>query len=251
MHGRIGIVVPAYNEEALIAETLKNMPPEADRIYVVDDGSSDNTGNILRNWQDSRLCIIRHNHNQGVGASIISGYKKALQDNMDIVVVMAGDNQMDPAYLPDLLKPIIEDKADYAKGNRLYCFKHRNGMNSWRFFGNWMLTLLTKIASGYWQICDPQNGYTAITSETLTRIDLDSIYPRYGYCNDLLVKLNVAGCRVADVIIPARYGREKSKIAYSRYIATLSPLLLRSFFWRLMMKYLAKVWRSESERMLD
>jgi len=237
MNGKIGIVVPAYNEEALIAETLKNMPQNADRIYVVDDASTDATKRVAESFDDRRICVMGNGHNQGVGASIIAGYKKALQENMDIVVVMAGDNQMDPACLSDLLKPIIEGKADYAKGNRLYCFKHRNGMKSWRFLGNWLLTLLNKIASGYWEIRDPQNGYTAITSKALARINLDSIYPRYGYCNDLLIKLNVAGCRVADVPIPARYGREKSKIKYSRYVTTLSPLLLRGFFWRLMMKY--------------
>ena len=111
-------------------------------------------------------------------------------------------------------------------------------MSKWRLFGNCLLTMLTKVASGYWRIRDPQNGYTAITQEALKRIDLDKVYPRYGYCNDLLVKLNVAGCKVADVPIPARYGKERSKIKYGTYITKVSPLLLRSFLWRLRMKYL-------------
>ena len=237
---KLGIVVPAFNEEKLIAETLKGMPPEADRIYVVDDASTDNTRKIAESFSDRRISVLGNGHNQGVGAAIVSGYKKALEENMDVVVVMAGDNQMSAQYLPDLLGPIVSGKADYAKGNRLTRLSHTKGMSQWRLFGNWLLTLLNKIASGYWRIGDPQNGYTAITRNALKRIDLDKVYPRYGYPNDMLVKLNVAGCRVADVPIPARYGTEKSKIKYSIFISRVSPLLLRGFLWRLKMKYLRK-----------
>lgn len=234
---KIGIVVPVYNEAMLIGETLKNMPYVADRIYVVDDGSTDTTNHIIEGFNGERFCILSKSQNRGVGAAIVTGYKKALEEGIDIVVVMAGDNQMDAKHLPELLAPIIQGKADYAKGNRLSRFEHRRGMSNWRFFGNWLLTLLTKIASGYWGIRDPQNGYTAITREALKRIDLDRVYPRYGYCNDLLVKLNVAGCKVVDVPIPARYGKEKSKIKYSLYVTSVSPLLLRCFLWRLRMRY--------------
>ncbi len=234
---KLGIVVPAYNEEELIKETLDNMPDSADRIYVVDDGSTDATRQAIEASNDERICILSNGQNRGVGAAVTTGYKKALEEGMDIAVVMDGDNQMDAKHMPKLLAPIIQGKADYARGNRLSKLEHRRGMSNWRFFGNWVLTLLTKIASGYWRIRDSQNGYTAITREALKRINLDRIYPRYGYCNDLLVKLNVAGCRVCDVPIPARYGREKSKIRYGKYITTVSPLLLRCFLWRLRMKY--------------
>lgn len=234
---KLGIVVPAYNEAMLIEETLKDMPCEADRIYVVDDASTDNTSQLIKGFKSDRFNIISISQNQGVGTTIVAGYKKALEDNIDIVVIMAGDKQMDAKYLHDLLAPIIQGKADYVKGNRLSKLEHRRGMSNWRFFGNLVLTLLTRIASGYWGISDPQNGYTAVTQETLRRINLDKVYPRYGYCNDLLVKLNVAGCKVTDVPIPARYGKEKSKIKYSKYITTVSPLLLRGFLWRLKMKY--------------
>lgn len=237
-HGyKLGIVVPAYNEEELIKETLDSMPDSADRIYVVDDGSTDATRQTIETSNDKRICILANGQNRGVGAAIASGYKKALDENIDIVVVMAGDKQMDAKHITELLAPIIQGKADYAKGNRLSKLEHRRGMSNWRFFGNWVLTLLTKIASGYWHTRDPQNGYTALTRETLKRIDLDRIYPRYGYCNDLLVKLNVAGCRVIDVPIPANYGKEKSKIKYSLYVTTVAPLLLWDFMWRLWMKY--------------
>jgi len=179
---KLGIVVPAYNEAKLISETLESMPQSADRIYVVDDGSTDNTRQIIQGFNGERFCMLSNGHNQGVGAAIATGYKKALEENIDIVVVMAGDNQMDAKHLPELLAPIIKGEADYAKGNRLSRPAHRRGMSNWRFFGNWVLTLLTKIAAGYWRIRDPQNGYTAITREALKRIDLYKLYPGYGYC---------------------------------------------------------------------
>jgi len=237
---KIAVVVPAYNEEKLIGETLSSIPEYVDKVYAVDDGSTDRTFEIVQEFakKDSRIVCIKHEKNRGPGAAIVTGYKRALQDKMDIVAVMAGDNQMDPAYLPDLLEPIIEGRADYAKGNRLLNPEYRRGMSRWRFFGNSILTFLTKIASGYWQVVDPQNGYTAISRRALERIDLDSIYPWYGYPNDILVKLNVYGFRIVDVPHPARYGREKSKIKYGKYILKVSWLLLRDFFWRLKMKYI-------------
>ena len=235
---KLGIVVPAYNEEKLIADTLKGIPLEADRIYVVDDASTDDTRDIAENFPDRRICILGNGHNQGVGAAIVTGYKKALEENMDVVVVMAGDNQMSAKYLPDLLGPLISGKADYSKGNRLTCSANRKGMSSWRQFGNFILSILTKIASGYWGVGDPQNGYTAITRAALKSVGLDEIYTRYGYCNDLLVRLNVAGARVVDVPMPARYANEKSKIRYPKYIVNVSYLLLRTFLWRIKNKYI-------------
>lgn len=176
--------------------------------------------------------------NKGVGAAIVSGYKKTLEDGIDIAAVMAGDNQMDPAFLPQLLDPIADKKCDYTMGNRLMSPDFRRGMSKWRFFGNSVLTMLTKIASGYWQMVDPQNGYTAITARALERINLDAIYPRYGYCNDVLVRLNVYGFRIKNIPHPAKYGREKSGIRYSTYICKVSRLLLKDFLWRLKFKYI-------------
>ena len=233
----IGVVVPAYNEELLIEETIKGIPNYVKRIYVIDDCSTDRTSEILKFMKDPRIVNIRHEKNKGVGAAIITGYKKALEDKMDIVAVMAGDNQMDPTQLPNLLMPIIEGQADYTKGNRLISRDFRKGMSKWRFLGNAMLTMITKIGSGYWHITDPQNGYAAISRRALEMIDLDSIYPYYGYCNDLLIKLNAFGIRVKDVAIPARYGREKSKIKYGSYIMKVAPMNFRGFLWRLKTKY--------------
>lgn len=237
---RIGVVVPAYNEELLIGETLASIPDFVDAVYVVNDCSKDRTQQTIVEYagKDSRVHPIEHEVNQGVGAAIVTGYRQAIQDGIDVTAVMAGDNQMDPAFLPHLLDPIIDGKCDYTMGNRLINTVYRKEMNRWRFFGNTLLTMLTKIASGYWQMVDPQNGYTAISFRALERLDLEDIYPRYGYCNDLLVRLNVLGFRVVNVPHPARYGREKSGIRYSTYIVNLSRLLLKDFLWRLKMKYI-------------
>jgi glycosyltransferase involved in cell wall biosynthesis len=237
---KIAVIVPSYNEENLIGDTLLSVPAFIDTIYAIDDGSKDKTLEIIRSHaaRDSRIVPLAHTVNMGVGAAIVTGYKKMLLDEIEIGVVMAGDNQMDPAFLPELITPIIEGRCDYTVGNRLISPAYRKGMTTWRFVGNAILTLLTKIASGYWQLMDPQNGYTAISKRALERISLDDIYPKYGYCNDLLVKLNVVGFRVKNVPHPARYGREKSGIKYSTYILHLSCLLVRDFLWRLKMKYI-------------
>jgi glycosyltransferase involved in cell wall biosynthesis len=208
---------------------------------VVDDASTDRTPEIIREIaeKDIRVAHIRHEINKGVGASIATGYREALKEGMDIAVVMAGDNQMDPAYLPRFLDPIINRQADYAVGNRLQTTEFRKGMPKLRFFGNALLTMLTKIASGYWQLMDPQNGYTAISRRAIERLDLGRIYPRYGYCNDLLVKLNAFGFKAVNINHKARYNiGEVSGIKMRTYIFRLSRLLFKDFLWRLKEKYI-------------
>lgn len=236
---RVAVTVPAYQEELLIGQAIKSVPPYIDMIYVVNDCSTDRTGDIIDEIarHDPRMIPIHHTKNTGVGGAIMSGYKAAYRDGYDIIAVMAGDNQMDPLFLPELLDPLVEGNFDYTVGNRLINPEFRRGMSKWRFVGNSVLTLLTKIASGYWQLMDPQNGYTAISRRAVETISPDLIYPRYGYCNDLLVWLNTYGFRVKNVPHPARYGLERSKIRYSSYIVRLSWLLLNAFFWRLKMKY--------------
>jgi len=236
---RVAVVVPAYNEELLIGETLSGLPDFVAKVYVVNDCSKDRTQEVVEEYarQDPSIVPIRHETNGGPGAAIITGFRAALRDGMDVVATMDGDNQMDPRFLPELLDPIIDGKCDYTKGNRLASAEYRKGMSRWRFFGNSVLTLLTKVASGYWQLMDPQNGYTAISARALERIDVNEIYPRYGYLNDILVKLNVLGFRVVNVPHPARYGRETSSIQYRNYITRVSKLLLNDFLWRLKTKY--------------
>lgn len=229
----IAVVCPAYNEELLIADTINSVPEFVDRLYVVNDGSTDRTAEIVRSLSNDRIFCIDHRVNRGVGAAIASGYKKALAENIDITVVMAGDNQMDPEHVAKLLDPIIAGEADYAKGDRLSVKRNDRGMSRWRRFGNWLLTWLTRIATGDWKLHDPQNGFTAITKQALERMDVSKIYPGYGYCNDILVKLTAYGCKIINIPMPARYGKEISKIRYSRYIPRVSWLLLRGFIWKI------------------
>lgn len=235
---KIAVVIPAYNEEELIMDTLQGIPAFVDRVYAINDGSSDRTLEMIveRSKIDSRVVPIDHIMNKGVGAALITGYKASVRDGMDITAIMAGDDQMDPKYLPSLLDPVVDGNADYSKGNRLVDVDYVKGMTTWRFLGNTILTILTKFSSGYYNIGDPQNGYTAMNNQVFKTIDPDSIFPWYGYCNDILMRLKVHRFRVTDVAIPARYGKEKSTIPYPKYIARLSRLLLVNFFLRLGMK---------------
>ncbi|MCL9818308.1 glycosyltransferase family 2 protein [Natronocalculus amylovorans] len=185
-----------------------------------------------------RVVPIQHRENMGAGGAIKTGYLAALKDELDITVTMDGDGQMDPNQMVKLLDPLVEDAADYAKGNRLLYREYREGMSNFRFLGNSILTFLTKIASGYWKTMDPQNGYTAITHYALENADIENMYEYYGYCNDLLVKLNARNLRVADVAMPAIYGEEASSIRYPTYIRKVSGMLLRNYLWRLKVKYL-------------
>ena len=236
---KIAVVVPAYNEEKLIVKTVTTIPNFVDKIIVVDDKSTDDTINIVESLQrnsSDRLFLIKHERNKGVGGAIKTGYKKALDIDMDITAVMAGDGQMDPEPLPKLLDPIIEGKVEYTKGNRLEHIEKLK-MPRIRRFGNSILTLLTKVASGYWNILDPQNGYTAISKRALEKLDFDNIYDGYGCPNDILVELNIKNIRVKDIEMPPVYETEKSGIRIRRYFFRLSWLLLKGFFRRINKKY--------------
>jgi glycosyltransferase involved in cell wall biosynthesis len=239
----IAVVIPAYNEELLIQETLQGIPGYVKSIYVIDDGSSDRTAEQILALDDPRIVFIKHEVNKGVGAAIITGYKLAKADQVDLIAVMGGDNQMDPEELPRLLVPVIELDADYTKGNRLASRVYRKGMSRFRQFGNFVLSTLTKLASGYWDISDPQNGYTVISRHALDVLNLDAIYTYYGYCNDMLIKLNAAGLRTVDVVMPSRYGRERSTIRYGKYIRKVLPMLMRGFFGRLKARYVVQRFR--------
>lgn len=235
---KICVVVPAYNEEKLIAKTLEGIPDYVDKIVVVDDGSEDSTSRIVSMVKDQRILLIRHEINRGVGAAIVSGYKRSLELDMDITAVMAGDAQMNPQNLPALLNPIVNDNADYVKGNRLLEKDVKNIMPGIRYIGNSFLTLFTKIASGYWDIMDPQCGYTAISRDTIQRIDWEKLYERYGFENDLLIEMNIHKVRLKDVPVDPIYGAEKSKLDIKSFSITVSALLLKGFFRRLKEKYI-------------
>lgn len=235
---RIGVVVPAYNEEKLLGRTLSTIPGYVDRVFIVDDCSTDKTSEIAKEFaENSKFVYIRHDVNGGVGAGIISGFKEALKNGIDIIAVMAGDNQMDPMYLDRLINPILEYNADFTKGNRLIPGYWRN-MSKWRLLGNMLLDILTKIASGYWNINDPENGYVAISSQSLTKLNLDDLRKGFEFENDIMTKCNIVGVRMMSVPIPAVYGEENSKIKYGNFIVNTSMFLFFSFLWRIWVKYL-------------
>ncbi|KAB1191290.1 glycosyltransferase [Haloferax sp. MBLA0078] len=263
----MGVVVPAYNEERFVGTVIDTIPEFVDRTYVIDDHSTDGTWREITvhaaRVNDSvdhrseareptqltadggeltagRVVAIRHPTNRGRGASVKAGYQRALEDGMDIIVVMDGDGQMDPDILTTIIDPVVDGTADYAVGDRLAGPSYWHGMPPWRLFGNTLLSGLTRIASGYWHIRDPQNGYTAISASALAELDLDRLYDKYGFLNDVLVHLNVAEKRVATVPMYARYGDEESGIRYSSFVPGLSFLLLKDFVWRLRVKYLDK-----------
>ena len=238
---RVAVIVPAHNEESLVGTTIAGIPSFVDRIYVVDDASSDGTAAAAGSMGDARVEVIAHERNGGVGAAIVTGYRRAIADGVDVACVMAADNQMDPADLVRIATPVAEGSVDYAKANRLVSGEAWRVMPRSRYLGGAVLSFLTKIASGYWHVADSQSGFTAASREILEQIDLERIYPRYGFPNDMLVHLNVWNARVRDV--PARpvYGvGERSGINIPAVVPRISWLLVKGFFWRMREKYVIR-----------
>jgi glycosyltransferase involved in cell wall biosynthesis len=240
----VAVVVPAYNEETLIKKVIETMPDFVDKIVVVDDCSQDNTRANVESYlesMDGRLILLCLETNQGVGGAIVEGYKWCRDHNMDVTAVMAGDAQMDPLDLPALVDPVVAGEVDYAKGNRLVSGEAWKKIPRTRYLGNAAMSLLTKIASGYWHIADSQTGYTAANLKVLKTLDLDSIYKRYGMPNDILVKLNVYNFRVCDIEIHPVYGQgEKSGIKPIRMIPWLAWFMVKLFLWRMVQKYVIR-----------
>jgi glycosyltransferase involved in cell wall biosynthesis len=267
----IGVVIPAFNEAEFIGDVIDSIPEFVDRVYVVDDCSTDGTWETIQNHaaqtnapviseeadelyytdggkrvpvdhnttlnSETRTVPVRHSVNRGRGGAVKTGYQLALLEDMDVVAVMDGDGQMDPSILDRIIDPVINGQADYSKGNRLDNRTHRKQMSNWRLFGNIVLSLLTKVASGYWKMWDPQNGYTAVSAEVLSEISIDRLYDDYGFLNDLLIRLGAHGKRVADVPMKAIYDAEESGIKYQSFVVNLSALLVQMFLWRLWVSY--------------
>jgi glycosyltransferase involved in cell wall biosynthesis len=233
----VATVVPAYNEEHHIAQVITSMPDFVDHVIVVDDASTDGTCAVARATGDPRLVLVEHQQNTGVGGAVVDGHYEALKLGVDVVCVMAGDGQTDPAYLSSLVDPVVEGRCDMAKANRFFSSSSFAGMPRHRVFGNVVLSFVNKLASGYWHLFDPQNGYLAMRREALEAIPLDTIAQGYSLENDILINLNILGARVADVPVPAVYADERSSIKLRREIPRMSSLLFKGFFRRIMRKY--------------
>lgn len=234
---KIAVVIPAYRAAAQVATVIRGVPDWIKRIYVIDDACPEHSGDAAKAAGDPRVMVLRRQQNGGVGAAVKTGYRQALADGFDVVVKMDADDQMDPAYLQALLKPILADRADYTKGNRFRDLKALRQMPRVRLFGNSVLTFLVKAASGYWQMMDPTNGYTAINRDALERLELDRVSDGYFFESDMLIRLNIAGAVAEDVAIPARYGDEQSSLHIPSIMPVFIYRLIRGMGKRILFKY--------------
>ncbi|CAN2169701.1 WcaA Glycosyltransferases involved in cell wall biogenesis [Candidatus Nanopelagicaceae bacterium] len=231
----VAVVIPCYNEELHVREVVETLPEWIDLVVAIDDASGDRTNEVLESLSISnpKLYVIRNSQNKGVGGSIKVGYRFALSKGIDIFCVMAGDGQMDPEFLEMLVSPISDGIVKITKGNRFYSTSSMKGMPVLRIFGNVVLTFLTKIASGYYELRDPQNGYVCTSRQALESIELESLEERYDFENDFLCKAGAVGLPLMDVNIPAKYENEKSTMVIHKTAPRISKTLLKGFFRRI------------------
>jgi dolichol-phosphate mannosyltransferase len=234
---KIAVVVPCYKTGRTVAAVVVGMPDWVDHVIVVDDACPEASGEAAERSGAPRVTVLRHAQNQGVGGAVASGYRKALELGCDIVLKMDGDDQMDPAFARKLVEPLATDRADYAKGNRFHDFRALRAMPRLRLFGNSLLSFFIKFASGYWNLMDPTNGYTAIHRRVLTELNLDRLDRRYFFESDMLIQLNIVGAVTVDVPIPARYGAENSSLSIPRVAATFPAKIMRGLARRLFFRY--------------
>jgi len=231
----ISVVIPTYKVSKHIKDVVDALPNFIDNIIVVDDKCPQESSNIVKNLD--KVVLVNHNINQGVGGAVISGYRKALELNSDVVVKVDGDGQMDSKYIESLIIPLIENKADYTKGNRFNDFQALNSMPKIRLFGNSVLSFMVKVASGYWNIMDPTNGFTAITSKAINGLNFDGLAKRYFFETDMLINLNLENCVVKDIPIPAKYENEESNLNIKNVMMTFPQKMLKGLAKRIFYKY--------------
>jgi len=234
----VAVVVPAYRVERQITGVVRGIPGFVDQIIVVDDASPDSTSRVVAALGEPRLKLVRHTVNQGVGGAMASGFRAALEGKSDLVVKCDGDGQMDPRDIENLLRPLLDGRAEYTKGCRFHHLRDLSAMPRVRLGGNIALSLLTKLASGYWHVLDPQNGFVAIRADVLRRLPLGRLARGYFFENDMLVRLNALEARVADVPFPSRYGEETSSLSPGRAVFEFPFRLLAGFFRRVFWRYL-------------
>lgn len=236
---KVAVAIPCYKVRQHILQVLAAMPPSVARIYAVDDCCPDGSGDfIAANCQDPRVQVLRNPINLGVGGAVATGYRQALADGMDIVVKVDGDGQMDPRLIPYFVRPIQQGRADYTKGNRFYRHESLRGMPPIRLIGNAMLSFLSKLSCGYWNIMDPTNGYTAIHTQVLRELPLDKLETRYFFETDMLFRLNTVRAVVKDIPMDALYADETSGLDVRRVL----PEFARKHLSRLLRRYVYNYW---------
>lgn len=234
----IAVVIPSYRVTRHILGVIAGIGPEVGRIYVVDDKCPDGSGKLVREaCQDPRVTVLEHDANQGVGGAVISGYRAAIADGARVIVKLDGDGQMDASLIPSFVAPILAGEADYAKGNRFFNLEQIRAMPPVRLFGNAVLSLMTKVSSGYWDLFDPTNGYTAIHADAARYLPFDKISRRYFFETDMLFRLNTLGAVVVDVPMDAVYGDEVSNLKVSRVVTEFAAKHVRNFLKRVFYNY--------------
>jgi len=247
----IAVVVPCFRVSGQVMDVLRRIGPEVDRVFVVDDACPERTGDLVtRECVDPRVVVIRHDENRGVGGATKSGYRAALAEDVDVVVKVDGDGQMDPAFVPTLVRAIVAGRADYTKGNRFYDLELLRGMPRVRVFGNAMLSLVSKAASGYWDVMDPTNGYTAIHWKALSMLPLDKVDDRYFFESDMLFRLSTIRAVVRDVPMAARYEGEPSSLRVGRVAVSFPMKYLRALLKRMFYSYFLRDFNAASVQFL-
>ena len=237
---RLAVVIPCYKVEPYIAAVIRSIPDYVSHIIVVDDASPDCCSDKVRELRDPRVTLVRHAHNKGVGGAMVTGYKECLKLNVDIAIKMDGDGQMDPTWIPTLIQPLLRGEADYAKGNRWHHEENLSSMPWLRRVGNLGLSFATKLASGYWKLFDPCNGYTAVRTSVLKRIRLDDLASDYFFETSMLVELSIRGAVTRDIPMPAIYGDETSSLRIGRIVRRFPRLLVQSFCRRVWQQYFVR-----------
>jgi len=234
----ISVVIPCYKVRNHILGVIDLIGPEVSQIYVVDDCCPDNSGSFVESkCKDVRVVVIRHSVNQGVGGAVMTGYKAALEDGMDIFVKIDGDGQMDPILIPFFVGPIAAGEADYTKGNRFFDLKSIQAMPKVRLWGNVVLSFMTKLSSGYWNLFDPTNGYTAIHRDVVLHLPFEKISRGYFFETDILFRLNILRAVVVDIPMDAKYGEEISSLKISKILGEFLIKHIRNLIKRILYNY--------------
>lgn len=250
-HKKVGVVIPCYKVKEKVLSVIETLPSFIDKIIAVDDCCPENSGDwILQNSKDSRVQVLKHSTNQGVGGAVVTGYQYAIKNDLDVIVKMDGDGQMDPKLLTFFIEPIIQDHCDYTKGNRFFWIDGLKEMPLIRLFGNSILSFVNKISSGYWDIMDPTNGYTAISSKMLAHIQTEKLEKRYFFESDVLFRLGLNKARVMDIPMEAKYEDEKSNLNISHTAITFPLKYLTRIFKRIFYQYFLRDFNAGSISLL-